>query len=365
MKEKLVVFRPYNRNENPYIYLVRKCIEDNGYKVITPKMAFLPRNIFKKIYATELNWYENVECDRLYKTYVMIIKRKLLLLYLKHIRKSKIVITVHNKKSHKASNKDLSVKMLAWLLNRADAIVILCDITRNYVNDLMEKEKCSRKNSKIFKIEITSYENVYPHSSEEVFYQYSDNQREGYFELAYFGTISEYKNVEIIERLAEKIENKKIWITVVGKCNEEYSSRLNELFAKRKNITYRSEFVPEDKIWGFIKGADCIVLPYHKETVLNSAAVILALTVGTNVICPECGTTKEFPKGMIYSYDYNDDNDHLEALYSKVNEAYSDYLYNRSMFDYKITQLKTIVRHDYSYEKTKQKYKELFEGLEF
>ncbi len=261
MRKKLVVLKPDSGEGNPYIDIVKRCLKDEGYEVIAPRMALLPAYIFRRVYVANFNWYENVEWKNFYATQYIVTKRKLMFFYLKHIRGCKIIVTVHNRKNHHAVDSRYSEKMLAWLVNKADAVVILCDETRNYLNDFVMNYGCHQINEKIWKIGIPNYVDVYRHSSEDEFWKIRGKKEGESFELAYFGTISQYKNVEIIYKLATRLRDKKIHITVAGGGDATYLKKIEEKLSLLDNVTFSGKFIPDESIWGFIKGADWILLP--------------------------------------------------------------------------------------------------------
>ncbi|WP_022760888.1 glycosyltransferase [Butyrivibrio sp. AD3002] len=359
----LCVLKPIDGNGNPYIDIIRQCINDAGYRLIEPKDALRPNYIFKQIKVSNFNWYENIERNTKVKTYRTIAVRKAMVIFLKYAKKSKIIITVHNKKNHNETNKDLSEKMLVWLINKADVVTILCDDTVGFLNGIVKKYGLVINNINIKKICLPNYYDVYVHSSKKIFSEIAGIRDKNCLELAYFGTISEYKNVGILLELADRIKDFRIHITIAGKGEQNYLEDIKSKIGMKRNITFYDKYVPDEKIWGFIEGADLVVLPYRKESILNSSAVLLALTVGTNVVCPEMGTTKEFPQGLIYTYDYNSDDEHLEKLYEVVIEAYNDYCHNKEKFEFRAKRINSLVLENNSKDIVAQKYKELYDEL--
>ncbi len=362
--KRLIVLRPDKGGSNPYIDIIKKCIEQEWGDVITPRMTLLPQYVFRRIYISNFNWYENVDKKNKFGTYLTIFKRKLMIVYLKIIRKSKIVITIHNKKNHNAWDYLYSEKMLAWMIDKSDKVIVLCDETIGYIDGLMKKYGSLFDCNKVQKIPMPNYVNEYIHSKENELYKISGVRDDNWFEIVYFGTISRYKNVEILSELAKRLEGMRIHITIAGEGEKSFCSELEKVFSKRKNVSFVQKFIPDECIWGVIKGADCIILPYKKETVLNSSAVMLSLSVGTNVICPSNGTTNEFPKGLAYTYEYKDEHEHLGKLFNKVNEAYADYMNNREYFNMRIKMLNSIVINDYSYDEIRLGYKKMYYELE-
>ncbi|SDB09727.1 glycosyltransferase [Butyrivibrio sp. INlla16] len=359
---RYAVIKPFSGGDNPYIEIIKKIMNENGYTAIPLSKVICSNYIFKRIHLSHLNWYENVRGKNLLTTHYYILKHKMAVLYLKYIRHSKIIITVHNKHSHDASKKNSSAKLLAWLIKYSDAVIVLCDDTYKYLDNICKSYKVN--GCKCFKIPLPSYSDFYKHSNIDEFVNISGKRDKNIFEIAYFGSISEYKNVGKLIELADMIKGKAIHITIAGKSSKDYLDEIKNEVSKRDNISLYSDFIPNDRLWGFIKGADCIVLPYKNDSMLNSASVLLALSVGTNVVCSSNGTINEYPADYTYTYNYADEKDHTAKLYEQIMRAYSDYSTNKELYDLKAETIKNIITSQNSYEVVLDKFNELYKTLE-
>ena len=84
-----------------------------------------------------------------------------------------------------------------------------------------------------------------------------------------------------------------------------------------------------------------MVFPYDNETTLNSGSVILACSAAKTFISPNIGTVKDFSdKTLFYTYDYSDEQDHIEKLAGMLRKAYDDFIENRKILVEKGQKLK-------------------------
>ena len=65
-----------------------------------------------------------------------------------------------------------------------------------------------------------------------------------------------------------------------------------------------------------------MLIPLDIKSSLNSGSSVLAFTMGKTVIIPKIGTVRDFPRELMFSYEYENESEHLNALVDKINEAF-------------------------------------------
>ena len=355
---KCAVIWPFFQEGNKYIAILKDVSDSLGYYIIRLRDIAKPRFFFKKIEWVNFNWYENLYTNNKVKARLTIMERKAIILYLKKLKKTKIIMTVHNKYEHNASFPDYSKQLMLWLLGQADEIVVLCKESITYLEAFTSENGIVGVREKCVQAFHPNYVGVY---SQKVDNALKIQAKRNEMVLLYFGSISAYKNVDILLSLAEAVEKQNIKIVIAGGADKVFSDRIFVKTEKQKNLIVIPRFIPDEEIWALISQADCVVLPYNTDTVLNSGACMLALSVGKNVICPAFGTINDFPDGLAYTYTYSEQGQHFQALYDKVMEAYEDYKDRNDLFTKKCEELRRIVENDYSVDKMREVYKQLYE----
>lgn len=129
--------------------------------------------------------------------------------------------------------------------------------------------------------------------------------------LGYVGRLQRYKQLDkaIIAFQKSKVSGHLI---LIGLADDDYKIKLNNLVkSDRVHIEYR--YLETDEMNSCISEFNAMILPYDKSC-LNSGPMLQALLNGTNVLGTAIGTAYDFPMELMYVYDYNSDEDHLDRL---------------------------------------------------
>ncbi len=363
MNTRITILQPKYSGQNHYINIIDNIIENMGYQTIEAKESLKKNYRNVRINIANLNWYENLPQGNIWEKCKRVVLKLAFIIYLKKIRKCKIVVTIHNRYTHNYKDKRFSQILLKNLCIQSDKIVILCEETKNYLRELFPKEKAELIIKKCFLIPHPNYIGCYPINDVKKCEGFNIPQ-DSCLNILFFGAIKPYKNIELCIELAKKIDKKRIRIILAGGGEPCYIETLRKQIGKQENILFYPQFIPDTQIWGLIEKCDCVLLPYHLESVLNSGACILALSVGKNVISPMFGTIKEFPQDLLYTYQYEKEEEHLWAVVEKVNQVVEEYENNRELFYKKQTALKKIIEKENSRYIVAKRYQKLYKDLE-
>lgn len=350
-----VGYTPEKNNTNKYCELMVDAIKDNNIELIRIKES----DIFKqKCDVVILNWYETIkDKDGFLKMFLSYIWKKVKIIYCK-MNKIKIVWTVHNRVPHNGKYEKYSLKIMKLLAKKADIKVIHCNETRNLIKELNPNVK----DSEIKYIPHPNYINAYSRGS--IDYKNKFHIKDDEMVFLFIGQVRPYKNVEKIIEVSKKVRDKKIKFIIAGKPNnKEYEDKIRNL-AKESNISLILEFIKDEDMISLIQLSDILILPYDLKSSLNSGTVILAFSEGKNVICPNIGTIKDMnDKSLVYSYDYNTEEEHLHMLELMVEKSYKDFTTNKDNFKNKGYLLREIMKKENNLQIISKKYKEIFETL--
>lgn len=145
---------------------------------------------------------------------------------------------------------------------------------------------------------------VVPHASYDTYAETSEEVHreapEGVLNLLYFGIIRPFKGVEDLVRAFEAIpaeQADRFWLTLVGETWEGHDLPLELVAAspRRDRITVVNRYVRDDEVDGFFRGADVVVLPYHRSSM--SGPLHIAMHYGLPVVVTAVGGLVEAASG--------------------------------------------------------------------
>jgi glycosyltransferase involved in cell wall biosynthesis len=137
---------------------------------------------------------------------------------------------------------------------------------------------------------------VVPHASYDTYANSSTEVHraapEGVVNLLYFGIIRPFKGVEDLVRAYEGIpedQADRFWLTVVGETWEGHTLPTDLIAAspRKDRITLVNRYVQDDEVDGFFRGADVVVLPYHRSSM--SGPLNVAINYGLPVVVTSVG----------------------------------------------------------------------------
>ncbi|MFO1388221.1 MAG: glycosyltransferase [Cellvibrio sp.] len=291
-----------NKKINPYnalLYSGIKAIREANFKPRVEEYSHR-KALFEKFDIVHFHWPDGYINQR---TLARCLQRSLLLaviLMAIKLKGSKLVWTVHNVVPHDAYRLNFSNFFMRWFAKHCDGLIFMS-----------EESKASFFTHYQYDEEI-SYA-IIPHGHYRTSYpapipQHVAKQRLGLPPnkkvLLFFGMIKPYKNIDYLMAVFNQARLAGYVLVIAGDTDSpELKERLID-YAKNPNIYLFLEFIPDDKLHIFLSAASAVVLPYR--SILNSGALLLALSFNKPVIAPHIGAfvslQQELGRKWVYSY---------------------------------------------------------------
>jgi len=121
----------------------------------------------------------------------------------------------------------------------------------------------------------------------------------------YFGTISEYKNVETLVREFRQLSGPGYSLAIVGACEDPgLRHDISAEAQKDSRVSAYLEFMADNLLWAQIAACRVVVLPYSE--MYNSGSAILALSLNKPILVPDSGANRELSQevgeGWVHTY---------------------------------------------------------------
>ena len=145
---------------------------------------------------------------------------------------------------------------------------------------------------------------VVPHASYDTYTDAADEVRreapEGVTNLLYFGIIRPFKGVEDLVRAFDSLPEDvadRFWLTVVGETWEGHTLPADLIAAspRRDRISFVNRYVQDHEVDAFFRGADVVVLPYHRSSM--SGPLQVAMNYGLPLVVTRVGGLVEAVAG--------------------------------------------------------------------
>lgn len=356
-----VIYQPFSGDGNQYSENMHRVIEKAHGRVISYKAYLLNSEIRKRTDSIFLNWFEDLNAKAQWKNIVRLITRSIVISLIS-MSKLKMIYVMHNVRSHEHRMDRYSLYLRKKLVKKSDAIVILCEKSREILLAQIGDQLYASCQSKILKLPIPNY--MEAHKSTGVDY----NKRLGIsgdpFVSVFIGAIRKYKKIELILRLAKDFLDQNTLFVIAGLARDnDYLESLHKMTADVHNVVFYPYFIPDNEVFDFINAAAISILPYDINSSLNSSSAVLSLSCGKNVIISQVGTALEFPNNLAYSYSYQEGCDEYASLKEKYSEALSDYLNSRESFLRRQNELVSFVKNEWSIEAVACKCKKIYEDI--
>lgn len=358
-----ILYIPFSGGGNLYIENMKEAFCLAGERVVYARDFALSRKVRKGVDAVFVNWFEDLNSKDQWKNVVRYLARSLFLRYVK-LSKKHLVYVMHNIESHDHGWDWASRRLRASMLYRSDAIMVLCDKTKDVIRSQTTPEEYSSIEGKIKKVSLPNYRKNYSSSNASITGRLGVNTE--CFVCAFIGAIRPYKRIELILDLASDrdLAKKNIQFVIAGPVRDEsYLVQLKGMVSGTDNVLFAPGFIPDEEMYDYIQSANIILLPYNIASSLNSSSAILAFSCGRNVVVPAIGTVMEFPQGLIYSYDYESSDDEYSSFKNAVLMSYNDFFNNREAFLERQLAVTAFTEERYSLDSVSQECGELLEYL--
>ena len=133
-----------------------------------------------------------------------------------------------------------------------------------------------------------------------------------------FGKIEEYKGVLDLISSFIRLKLPHSTLLIAGICPDlDLKRQINDLSKDKKNIKLFLSFINDSDVQRYINSANILVYPFKNIT--TSSSVILAMSFGKPVICPQMGDLAELPNDTGIYYNESD----KAGLQNSMRKAYS------------------------------------------
>ena len=310
-----IIFHPILTKFNKYIEIMVDILAKEGVECY-PLYEIFNRRRFSKIDIVHLNWYENLYETSKSGRYKSFLKKVFRILLIRICRK-KVVWTMHNKTTHDQTDMFLKNILLKSIIRVSDAIVVHSLVSKQ----IIQQQFPNMKLPKIYYIPhpnyIDKYGSIIPNTSEK---------RGSSLNLLFMGAVKPYKNIELLIEVVKQFKTEHITLKVAGRViNHEYQVSLEKMCAGFTNITLDFVFIADESIPSYLSECDLVVLPYDRESSLNSGSVLLAFSYKRTVICPDIGTITDIENiDSVFSYSYITKEEHANKLHEAISRAYNN-----------------------------------------
>ena len=214
---------------------------------------------------------------------------------------TKLIWTVHNTAPHDAYRPRLSRWFMQWFISRCDGFIFMSEANRAA---FYSRYQPSTESSSAI-IPHGHYRSVYPIATDSTSAKLQLGLDPNKKVLLFIGMIKPYKNLDGLISAFSAASLADYQLVIAGTADTaptELQQRLHSISAP--NIKTFLRFIPDDELALFMSAADAVILPY--KAILNSGALLLALSYNRPIIAPHMGAVAELQKILgpewIHSY---------------------------------------------------------------
>jgi glycosyltransferase involved in cell wall biosynthesis len=287
-----------NERINPYNAQLYRKIDASGHSVF----EYSHKRVLKeKFDIIHVHWPDGYIDQQSWPKAIQRAVLLTLMMSLGKLKGARLVWTAHNLKPHDAYHPKFSQFFLTQFLKLCNGLIFL---TADGKNSFLQNYPAQKKMPCAI-IPHGHYRDSYPEAIDQT---QAKNKLGLVTEkkiLLFMGMIKPYKNCDaLIKEFTEaKLENH--ILVIAGKPETpKYKELLESLAQGNENIHLHLDFIPDDKLHLYMSAADTVILPY--KSILNSGALLLALSFNKPVIAPHIGAFIELQNELglqwIYSY---------------------------------------------------------------
>ncbi|MGO4994994.1 glycosyltransferase [Jeotgalibaca porci] len=353
---KTIMF-PIKEPANPYIDMVSEAISSNSFELYDWKMVLKNRKLMREVQVANLNWFDTVRNCSFPKAFLILV-RQIIYIYIMKINGIKIIYTMHNSQAHDTKYPRMNHFLMSFMSHRADRIAVLCTYSQEVLKKFLTDSQIEEKVRVVYH---PTYKGIYPEEIKKIDCLSSNNKK---MHVLFTGQIKRYKNIELILQIAEYYKGANIEFLIAGRPeSDEYKKEIEKKCENNSNIRFLMRYIQDDEITTLYSWADVVLIPLSLSSSLNSGSAILSITQGKTVIAPLIGTLMDYPIEDLFTYQYKDEDQHLQAVIGAVGRAYSEWKENSQALKEAGQRLQEFAEENFSREKTRNRYKELYNEL--
>lgn len=209
------------------------------------------------------------------------------------MRGTKIIWTVHNTAPHDAFRPRLSHWFMQWFISRCNGFIFMSEANRAA---FYSRYKPSPDSSSA----------IIPHGHYRSFYPAAIDRESAKTKLGldptkkillFVGMIKPYKNLDGLIAAFIQAQPENYQLVIAGTADTapiDLQNRLKNISSPHINTFLR--FIPDDELSLFMSAADAVILPY--KAILNSGALLLALSYNRPIIAPHMGAVADLQKTL-------------------------------------------------------------------
>lgn len=279
-----------NEKVNPYNALLYK--EINAIEPAVSEYSH-KKALLEKFDILHFHWPDGfINPPRLLKAWQRVMLFVLIIISAK-LKGTKVVWTVHNIRPHDAAHPKLSQAVMDWFVEQCDGLIFMSEESRKVFFEF-------------YQLPIATPNVIIPHGHYRNSYPAAINQSLAKTQLGLptdkhvllsFGMIKPYKNIDALIEAFNQAELENYLLVVAGSADSaELATKLIEIKGDNANIHLFLKFIPDDELHWYFSAADIVVLPY--KAILNSGALLLALSFNKPVIAPAIGAFMSLQKEL-------------------------------------------------------------------
>jgi beta-1,4-mannosyltransferase len=225
-----------------------------------------------------------------------------LIILITKLKGTHIVWTVHNVTPHDAFHPKLSRLFMHWFINRCNGLIFMSEESKTTFLHLYQPPATTHYAI----IPHGHYRNSYPAAIDKMTAKAKLGLAADKKVLLFCGMIKPYKNIDSLIQTFAQTKLPHYELVIAGKPDSpQLAEQLQQQKGEHANIHLFLQFIPDDQLHIYLSAADIVILPY--KSILNSGALLLALSFNKPVIAPHIGAfvalQQELGKQWIYSYD--------------------------------------------------------------
>lgn len=324
--------------------------------------GYNPFNIlFKKADYLYLNWYEKIYNGNIITSTLFYLGHEMRLL-LARMLGLRIITSFHNKEPHDKNFYCYRKRLLKASIKYADAIVVFNEHGKEDLLQFLPKSEIEKR---AYYIPAINYIGVYPLIEHRWIKQIEERKT---IKFLFSGSLyPKYKNFEMAVDIAKQYKNNSdVDFVFAGKLgwDVERTNQLKNDLSEYSNVFLHDKFIDNNEMAHLLRMSDVVIIPYEVESINNSGTTRLAFSYARTVICPAIPSLDYIPKDLVYTYTYQDREQHRLAYKQQIDRVISDYRENPVSIRLKGETLKHIMETNNSFEALREKYKKLFDDLD-